>query len=172
MSDEGNKTFLLKAKKEIEQKIKSETQQLSKVKKENEELTRSKMGYDNFYESLSNFIIESIEDFHVTEDDLPQYFKENIGETYENYVQIRVDALNEIDALNNYIDHCKREISSNKRTLKFYRSQYLDSDFFDECLPLVVLYQDKIDTYNENIQLTEDIIKKLGEISDKLVGWN
>lgn len=168
----GEEIFLLKAKREIEQKIKFETEQLGKVKKENEELTRSKVGYGEFYESLNKFITESIDDFHVVEDDLPQYFKENIGETYENYVQIRVDALNEIDALNNYIDHCKREISSNKRTLKFYRSQYLDSDFFDECLPLVVLYQDKIDMYEENIQLTEDIIKKLGEISDKLVGWN
>lgn len=172
MSEDGNETFLLKAKKEIEQKIKTQTQQLDKIRKEHEELSRSKMGYEEFYNNLNKFISESVDDFHVTENDLPQYFKANIGSTYENYVQIRVDALNEIDALKKYIIHCKHEISSNKRTLKFYRSQYLDSDFFSECLPLVVLYQDKIDTYEENIKLTENIIEKLNEISDKLVGWN
>ena len=70
-----------------------------------------------------------------------------------------------------YIDHCKRESNKNKRTLKFYRSQYLDSDFFEECLPLVQLYQEKIDIYTENINLTEKTIKHLEKIHKKLEKW-
>ena len=170
MSDQN--TFLLKAKEEIKQKIAEETKQLELIKKEQQELQRAKQGYADFYENLVHFFKESMEDFEVTEDELSDYFKENIDEVYQNYVQIRSDAIVEIDALSQYISHIKKQLAANQRTLKFYRSQYIDSDFFDECMPLVALYQDKIDTYNENIALTDDIIHKLGEISDKLVGWN
>lgn len=170
MSDEN--TFQMRAIKEIEQKIKDERLQLEKIQKESDELSRAEKGYAEFYEQLNNFFIESMQDFQVNEDNLPIYFKENIGEVYENYVQIRVDAITESENLEKYVEHCRHEILSNKRTLKFYRSQYMDSDFFKECLPLVEIYEKKINMYKENIETTDVIIKCLGKISDKLVGWN
>ena len=52
-------------------------------------------------------------------------------------------------------------------------TRYLEAqDTIKQLLNERQIYQDKIDTYNENIALTDDIIHKLGEISDKLVGWN
>ena len=112
-----------------------------------------------------------MQEFTTAEEDLPKYFKSHINGTYQEYVQIRKDALNEINALLKYIDHCKRQVNTNKRTLKFYRSQYMDSDFFDECLPLVEIYQEKIELYLENINLTEKTIEKLQKIVKKLEKW-
>ena len=112
-----------------------------------------------------------MQDFVVAEEDLPKYFRSNINDVYQNYAQIRRDAIDEINTLKKYINHCKKEINSNKRTLKFYRSQYMDSDFFDECLPLVEIYQKKIELYQENGKLTIKTIEKLEKIVEKLKGW-
>ncbi len=171
MPNEVEKEFISKAKKEILERIKKETKMLDDLKKEKNELINAIDGYENYYQNLSHFIIESMQEFTKTEEDLPKYFKSHINGTYQEYVQIRLDALNEIKALSRYIQHCKREINNNKRTLKFYRSQYLDSDFFDECLPLVEIYQEKIELYEENIKLTENTIEKLQKIAKKLENW-
>ena len=47
----------------------------------------------------------------------------------------------------------------------------MDSDFFDECLPLVEIYQKKIELYQENGKLTIKTIEKLEKIVEKLKGW-
>ncbi|WP_455645865.1 hypothetical protein [Methanosphaera sp.] len=172
MSEEAEKAFLSKVKREIEGKIKTETKEIEKIKEEHEELIRANHGYAEFYHELEHFIMDSMQDFSVTEEDLPKYFKSNINEVYQNYVQIRRDAFEEEETLKKYIDKCKRDVGANKRSLKFYKSQYMDSDFFDECLPLVTIYQDKIDLYEENQKLTLDIIEQLRKIADKLKGWD
>ena len=163
--------FISKAKKEIQQKIKTETKAVITLEKEKKELTNAIEGYENYHHNLQHFIIKSMQDFTVNEEDLPKYFKSNINGTYQEYVQIRQDAIKEIASLRKYIEYCKREAKTNERTLKFYRSQYMDSDFFDECLPLADLYQKKIDLYNENIILTEKTIEKLEKIVKKLENW-
>ena len=171
MPNKAQNEFISKAKKEIQQKIKTETKVLDDLKNEKNELLSAVEGYENYYQNLNHFIIESMQEFTTAEEDLPKYFKSHINGTYQEYVQIRKDALNEINALLKYIDHCKRQVNTNKRTLKFYRSQYMDSDFFDECLPLVEIYQEKIDLYIENIKLTENTIEKLQKITKKLEKW-
>ena len=163
--------FISKAKKEIQQKIKTETKAVITLEKEKKELTNAIEGYENYHHNLQHFIIKSMQDFTVNEEDLPKYFKSNINGTYQEYVQIRQDAIKEIASLRKYIEHCKHEAKTNERTLKFYRSQYMDSDFFDECLPLAELYQQKIDLYNVNIILTEKTIEKLEKIVKKLENW-
>ncbi|OED30184.1 hypothetical protein [Methanosphaera sp. WGK6] len=172
MSEEAKKAFLSKIKKEIEGKIKTETKEIEKIREEHEELIRASNGYDAFYHELEHFITDSMQDFSVTEENLPKYFKSNINEVYQNYVQIKQDAFEEEETLKKYIDNCKRNIGTNKRSLKFYRSQYLDSDFFEECLPLVTIYQEKIDLYKENQEMTHNIIEKLRKIANKLSDWN
>ena len=67
--------------------------------------------------------------------------------------------------------HCKKEIQTNQRSLKFYKSQYSDSDIFSECLPLVDVYEKKIELYEKNIQKTNDIISTLDEIINILSNW-
>lgn len=171
MSNEAQNEFMSKAKKEIQQKIKTENKALNKLQIEKQELNNAIEGYKNYYKNLKTFIIHSMQDFTTTEEDLPKYFKSNISGTYQEYVAIREDAINEIDALNKYINHCKREGKNNQRTYKFYRSQYMDSDFFNECLPLVEIYQQKIDLYEENIKLTEKTIDELKKIIKKLENW-
>ncbi len=171
MANDGNEQFLLKAKQEIRQKIKTENKELEEINNETSELERAIKGYDKFYDDLNNFILESMQDFTVNEEDLPEYFKSNINEIYQNYVQIRKDAIDEIGSLNKYIEKTTRDINSNKRTLKFYRSQYMDSDFFDECMPLVDIYTKKIELYEKNLDLTKKIIKEIEKIADKLEGW-
>lgn len=171
MSEDAEKQFISKAKKEIQQKIKTENDLLSKIRKEEEELTNAIDGYNTYYHNLERFIIQSMQDFTVNEEDLPKYFRSHINDTYQEYVHIRQDALKEVETLNKYIVHCKRERNNNERSLKFYRSQYMDSDFFDECLPLVDIYQQKIDTYNKNIELTEKTIENLEKIIKKLDNW-
>lgn len=171
MSDDANKEFLSKIKEEISQKIKTENKNINELSDENKELSQSKEGYINFYNELKNFIINSMQDFTLNEEDLPLYFKSNISEVYQNYSQIRLDAINEIELLQEYTEHCKKELTANQRSLKFYRSQYFDSDSFDECLPLVNIYQEKIDLYEKNIRLTSEIIVSLEKIVDKLKNW-
>lgn len=171
MSENAQENFLKNVKKEINQKIKTENKVLKELKKEKEELERAIKGYSNFYDELEKFIIESMQDFSQNEEDLPKYFRSNINDVYQNYVQIKQDAKTEIETLTKYINHCKKEEISTQRTLKFYRSQYLDSDFFDECLPLVAIYQEKIDIYQENQELTKNTIKELQKIEKKLERW-
>lgn len=171
MSNDANKEFLSKIKEEISQKIKTENENIKKLSDENNELSQSKEGYINFYNELENFVINSMQDFTLNEEDLPSYFKSNINEVYQNYSQIRLDAIEEIERLQEYITYCKKELTTNQRSLKFYRSQYFDSDFFDECLPLVNIYQEKIDLYENNIELTSQIIVSLEKIADKLKNW-
>lgn len=171
MPSESEKEFISKAKKEIQQRIDTETEAVTKLENEKNELLNAIEGYENYYQNLNKFIIKSMQEFTQVEEDLPNYFKSHINGTYQEYVQIRKDAINEIDALSKYINHCKREANNTKRTLKFYRSQYMDSDFFDECLPLVEIYQKKIDLYMENIKLTENTIEKLQKIIKKLEKW-
>ncbi len=172
MSTESENKFLLKAKQEIQHKIKLETQSIDKVKTEKVELTNAKRGYENFLNDLDHFILESMQDFSVTEEDLPKYMKSNLGEIYQNYLQVKKDTYTESEKLKKYIEHCKREVGNNKRSLKFYKSQYMDSDFFDDCLPLINLYEEKIDLYNENQKLTQDVIDELSKIAKKLELWN
>ncbi len=171
MVNKAQEEFIFKAKKEIQQKIKTETKALEDLNKEKQELINAIDGYENYFQNLKHFIIDNMQNFMTNEEDLPSYFKSHINGTYQEYAQIRVDALNEIDALLKYIDHCKREVNNNKRKLKFYRSQYMDSDFFEECLPLVEIYQKKIDLFSENIKLTENTIEKLQKIAKKLENW-
>lgn len=171
MPNKAQKEFISKAKKEIQQRIKTETKELDNLKKEKNELLSAVEGYENYFQNLNHFIIQSMQEFTTNEEDLPKYFKSHINGTYQEYVQIRKDALNEINALSKYIKHCKSQVNKNKRTLKFYRSQYMDSDFFDECLPLVEIYQEKIELYLENINLTEKTIEKLQKIVKKLEKW-
>ena len=171
MPTKSENEFISKAKKEIQQRLSTETKVVANLENEKSELLNAIEGYENYYQNLNKFIIKSMQEFTQVEEDLPNYFKSNINGTYQEYVQIRIDALNEIDALTKYIDHCKREANNSRRTLKFYRSQYMDSDFFDECLPLVQIYQQKIDLYMENIKLTETTIEKLQKISKKLEKW-
>ncbi|RAP47579.1 MAG: hypothetical protein BZ135_02080 [Methanosphaera sp. rholeuAM6] len=171
MSNNAQEEFISNAKKEIKQKIKSETKVLEKLKKEKGELTNAIEGYDIYYHNLERFIIQSMQEFTQNEEDLPKYFKSHINGTYQEYVQIRQEGIKEMESLKKYINHCKREAKTNERTLKFYRSQYMDSDFFDECLPLVDLYQQKIELYNGNIELTVKTIEKLEKIVKKLEKW-
>ncbi len=171
MSNKAQEEFISKAKKEIQQKIKTENKALDELNNEKKELMTAIQGYENFHHDLRHFFIESMQDFVVAEEDLPKYFRSNINDVYQNYAQIRRDAIDEINTLKKYINHCKKEINSNKRTLKFYRSQYMDSDFFDECLPLVEIYQKKIELYQENGKLTIKTIEKLEKIVEKLKGW-
>jgi hypothetical protein len=171
MSNEAQKEFISNAKKEVQQRINTENKAIIELNKEKTELIEAIRGYDAYNKELKRLFIECMQNFTVTEEDLPKYFKSNISESYENYVQIRLDAIEEINTLKKYISHCKREINNNKRKLKFYKSQYLDSDFFEECLPLVELYQQKIDLYKENIQLTEKTIEQLLKIVKKLKNW-
>lgn len=171
MSNNAQNEFISKAKKEIEQRIKTETKALTQLNTEKEELINAVKGYENYHHNLEHFIEDNAKDFNIKTEELPEYFKSNINDVYQNYVQIRLDAIEEKETLQKYIEHCKREANNNQRTLKFYRSQYMDSDFFEECLPLVQLYQEKIDIYNENIKLTEKTIEKLEKIEQKLEKW-
>ncbi len=171
MSNDAQNEFISKAKKEITQRIKTETKAVEELNKEKNELEVAIKGYANYYHELEHFFEDNAKDFNITLDELPNYFKSNINDIYQNYVQIKQDALEEITTLTKYINHCKREEKNNQRTLKFYRSQYMDSDFFEECLPLVELYQQKIDLYQENVTLTEKTIKNLEKIVKKLEKW-
>lgn len=171
MSKNPNSDFVSKIKREIKDKINTEKKQITDINNEHDELVKAKEGYDNFLEELKKFIIENMQDFQVTEEDLPKYFKSNINEVFENYSQIRTDALYEIEKLNNFIFYCNNEVSANKKSLKFYRSQYFDSDLFEECLPLVEIYEKKIMLYEENIELTNDVIRSLEKIENKLKNW-
>lgn len=172
MTSNAEKEFLSKAQKEIKQRIKTENKELEKLRLEEDELIHAIEGYTNFYNDLTKFFEESSNDFNIEPDKLHMYFKSNINEVYQNYVQIKRDALDEIDILQKYIQKNKRDLNSTRRTLKFYRSQYMDSDFFDECLPLVELYEQKINIYENNEKNTLIIIEKLNEIIDALKDWN
>ena len=65
----------------------------------------------------------------------------------------------------------KKKYKLIKDLLKFYKSQYSDSDIFSECLPLVDVYEKKIELYEKNIQKTNDIISTLDEIINILSNW-
>ncbi len=169
--ENADKQFSSKAKAEIEQKIKTETKSLEKVEKEHKELENAIQGYDKFYKDLEHFIIDNMQDFSVSEEDLPKYFRSNINEVYQNYVQIRKDAYDEEDELTQYINHCIREVNKNKRSLKFYKSQDEDSEFYQDCLPLINIYEKKIELYTDNQKMTREIIEKLRKIADKLKNW-
>ena len=56
-------------------------------------------GYENFHHDLRHFFIESMQDFVVAEEDLPKYFRSNINDVYQNYAQIRRDAIDEINTI-------------------------------------------------------------------------
>lgn len=171
MTSNAEKEFLSKAQKEVQQRIKKENKELKSLYVEEKELTDAIEGYSKFYDDLTNFLLESSKDFNIEIDEVPRYFKSNINEVYRNYVQIKQDALDEIQILEKYIIKNKRDLNSTKRTLKFYRSQYMDSDFFDECLPLVELYEEKIRIYENNEKNSLLIIEKLKEIIKKLKDW-
>lgn len=164
-------TFISKAKKEIKKRIKDETKSLEQLKTEEEELINALKGYSDFDGELEKFLDESCKDFKVDKEKLPEYFKSNINEVYQNYSQIRKDALDEIIILKKYIEKIKKDSAASQKTLKFYRSQDMDSDFFDECLPLVELIEEKLEIYQKNEELTINIIKKLEEIHKKLEKW-
>ncbi|WP_323735676.1 hypothetical protein PXD04_07200 [Methanosphaera sp. ISO3-F5] len=171
MTNNAQNEFISKAKKEIEQRIKTETKTLKLLNTEKKELINAIQGYKNYHHELEHFIEDNAKDFKTTPEELPEYFKSNINDVYQSYVQIKQDAKEEIQTLQKYITHCKKETNTNQRTLKFYRSQYMDSDFFDECLPLVQIYQEKIEIYQENITLTEKTIKELEKIEKELEKW-
>lgn len=171
MTSNAEKEFLSKAQKEVQQRIKKENKELKSLYVEEKELTDAIEGYSKFYDDLTKFLLESSKDFNIEIDEVPRYFKSNINEVYRNYVQIKQDALDEIHILEKYIIKNKRDLNSTKRTLKFYRSQYMDSDFFDECLPLVELYEEKIRIYENNEKNSLLIIEKLKEIIKKLKDW-
>lgn len=172
MTSNVENDFISKAKKEIQRKIKNEQKSLDTLNIEYNELKNAIVGYSNFYDELCNFISESVEDFQVSEEELSDYFRSNINEVHQNYLNIKQDAKDEINVLEKYLEKNKKDLNSTKRTLKFYRSQYLDSDFFDECLPLVELYQEIISKYEENEKNTLIIIEKLNLIIKKLENWN
>ena len=172
MTSNAENEFLSQAHKEVEQRIKKENKQLETLRVEQKELVDAIEGYSTFHDDLVKFFDESSKDFKVEVDQLPRYFKSNINEVYRNYVQIKHDALDEIRVLEKYIQKNKKQINDTKRTLKFYRSQYMDSDFFDECLPLVELYEDKINIYEDNQKNSLLIIEKLKEIIELLKDWN
>lgn len=171
MSNVAQKQFLANVQKEIKQKVKTENKTLDKINNETDELKVAIKGYTNYFNELEHFIIESMQDFTLAEEDVPTYFKSNINEVYRNYVKVKKDAIKEIETLNQYINHCKREIKNNQRSLKFYKSHYKDSDFFTECKPLVNIFQEKISVYEENIKLTEETIEILRKIVKKLEKW-
>lgn len=171
MSDEAQKQFLTNVQKEIKQKVKTENKTLDKIKNETEELKTAIKGYTNFLNELEHFIIESMQDFTLAEEDLPSYFKSNINEVYRNYVQIKEDAIKEIEKLNQYITHCKREIKNNQRSLKIYKSQFNESELYEECIPLIDVYQEIISVYEENIKLTTKTIEILQKLVKKLEKW-
>lgn len=167
----NQETFISKAKLEIKQRIKNETKSLEQLKIEEEELINAQKGYSDFYDELEKFITESCKDFKQTEEELPFYFRSNINEVYQNYSQIRKDAVDEIRILKAYINKNKKELASTQRTLKFYQSQYMDSDFYEVCLPLVEIIDEKIVLYEKNEETTLEIIIKLEEIYKKLENW-
>ena len=171
MTSNAENEFLSKAQKEVQQRIKTENKELESLRVEEKELIDAIEGYSTFLNDLTKFLDETSRDFKVEISDLPGYFKSNINEVYRNYVQIRLDALDEIEVLEKYIESNKRKLNDTKRTLKFYRSQYLDSDFFDECLPLVVLYEDKIRIYENNEKNSMLVIEKLNEVITALKNW-
>ncbi|RAP51880.1 MAG: hypothetical protein BZ133_02160 [Methanosphaera sp. SHI613] len=171
MTSDAEKEFLSQAQKEVQKRIKTENKELESLRVEQKELIDAIDGYSNFYNDLCKFFEESSKDFHMEIDELPDYFRSNINEVYRNYVQIKHDALDEIQVLEKYIQSNKRKLNDTKRTLKFYRSQYLDSDFFEECLPLVVLYEDKINIIKNNEENCLVIIEKLKQIIKKLEKW-
>ncbi|AWX32276.1 hypothetical protein [Methanosphaera sp. BMS] len=171
MTSNAEKEFLSKAQKEVQQRIKKENKELETLHVEEKELTDAIEGYSKFYDDLVKFLQESSNDFNIEIEDLPRYFKSNINEVYRNYVQIKQDALDEIQVLEKYIIKNKRDLNNTQRTLKFYRSQYMDSDFFEECLPLVEIYEEKISIYENNEKNSLLIIEKLKEILKKLKDW-
>lgn len=169
MSKDNN--FILKAKKEIKKRIKDETKILEQLRKEYEELINALKGYTDFDKELEKFIDESCSNFNVDKEKLPKYFKSNINEVYQNYSQIRKDALDEIEILKKYIEKIKKDSTTSQKTLKFYRSQDMDSDFYDECLPLIEIIEEKLEIYRKNEDITLDIISKLEQIHKKLEKW-
>jgi hypothetical protein len=170
MTQNGEKQFT-KAQKEIEGKIRQETKSFEEEQGEQEELIKAKEGYQNFYENLCSFITESMVDFTVNEEELGSYFKSNINSVYQNYINIRKDAVSEIERLQKYSAEKKRYKSTKKRSLKFYKSQDLDSDFFSNCMPLIEIYQKEVDLIIENIAITQQILDLLKKIEEKLESW-
>ncbi|MDO5825659.1 MAG: hypothetical protein BZ137_02750 [Methanosphaera sp. rholeuAM130] len=171
MTSNAENEFLSNAQKEIKRRIKNENKELETLHVEEKELTDAIKGYSDFSTELKKFLEESSKDFNLDIDELPRYFKSNINEVYRNYVQIRQDALDEIQVMEKYVIKNKRQLKDTERTLKFYRSQYMDSDFFEECLPLVELYEEKIRIYQNNEKNTLVIIEKLKEIIRALKDW-
>lgn len=171
MTSDSEKEFKANIQKEVTKRIKTESKKLDELKVEHEELIRAIEGYGNFLNELDSFFSESCEDFDITTEEMPGYFKSNINEVYQNYSQIRTDAIDEVNVLQKYIESNKKGLNETKRSQRFFRSQYLDSDSFNECYPLVEVYDEEIKIYEENEKNTMEIISKLEELIDKLKDW-
>ena len=111
-------------------------------------------------------------DFDVSKEDLGPYFRRNVNEVFQHYQNIKEDAKTEIEILNKFKLEKDKELKEKLRTQKFFRSQYLDSDFFTSCLPLVELYQKEIDCLNNILELVPVIIGCLEEIVSNLDSWD
>ena len=70
MPNKAQKEFISKAKKEIQQRIKTETKELDNLKKEKNELLSAVEGYENYFQNLNHFIIQSMQEFTTNEEDL------------------------------------------------------------------------------------------------------
>ena len=158
-------------KKEIDYKIKMENRQIDKLKSNDDKNIRAIKGYSDFYNELTIFLNESRDDFGIEEAEIPEYFKSNINEVYQNYANIKLDALDEISNQEHYIQSLKQGIKKAKRSLKFYESQDRESDFYEICHPLIEVYNMEIELFNKNEESSLKMINELEKISKKLDKW-
>ncbi|MDO5851845.1 MAG: hypothetical protein Q4Q23_05100 [Methanobacteriaceae archaeon] len=174
MVDTNNEktSFIEKAEKEIKSRCVKEEKNIKKLDEELKELERSNKGYSRFLKELDEFLEESMNDFNVSKEDLGPYFRRNINEVFQSYLNIKEDAITEINVLNNFKLKKDKQLKETLKTQKFFRSQYLDSDFFTSCLPLVELYQKEIDTLNDILKLLSTILQILKEIVSNLKSWD
>jgi len=163
--------FQSKVEKEIKQRIRKVNKELDELRIEEEELTRAYDGYTRFYDDLCLFISKNMENFSLSEDELPYYFRSNINTVYYEYVQIRVDAIEEVEIIEKYIEKNRKNKSSTLRTLKFFKSQYMDSDFYETCNPLIKLYEKQLCIYDKNEEYCVKIIDVLSKVIEKLAQW-
>ena len=171
MSNKAQEEFISKAKKEIDHKMDMENKQIDKLKSNNDKIIKAIKGYSDFYNELNIFLNESKDDFGIEESEIPEYFKSNINEVYQNYANIKLDALDEISNQEHYIQSLKQGVKKAKKSLKFYESQDKESDFYEICHPLIELYHIEIDLFNQNEESSLKMINELEKISKKLDKW-